>query len=240
MKAAVVCLLLLAVVAPSAQAQRSGYDDASPSVRAMQDDDFANPGMLWARRGEEIWTSGCASCHGEAEKSMRGVAARYPAFDPALGRPVTLEQRVSGHQGGPAFAPESRDLLAITAYVGAQSKGMPMAVSGEGPAKPFLEAGREFFFLRQGQLNLSCAQCHDDNKGQKLAGSVIPEGHPNGYPIYRLEWQTMGSLSRRLRNCLTGVRAELLEYGSPTQVALELYLGWRATGLKVETPGVRP
>ncbi|MFY7962908.1 MAG: sulfur oxidation c-type cytochrome SoxA, partial [Elsteraceae bacterium] len=180
MKAAVVSLLLLAVFAPSAQAQRSGYDDASPSVRAMQDDDFANPGMLWARRGEEIWTSGCASCHGEAEKSMRGVAARYPAFDPALGRPVTLEQRVSGHQGGPAFAPESRDLLAITAYVGAQSKGMPMAVSGEGPAKPFLEAGREFFFLRQGQLNLSCAQCHDDNKGQKLAGSVIPEGHPNG------------------------------------------------------------
>ncbi|MFY7961809.1 MAG: sulfur oxidation c-type cytochrome SoxA, partial [Elsteraceae bacterium] len=63
---------------------------------------------------------------------------------------------------------------------------------------------------------------------------------PNGYPIYRLEWQTMGSLSRRLRNCLTGVRAELLEYGSPTQVALELYLGWRATGLKVETPGGRP
>jgi sulfur-oxidizing protein SoxA len=50
----------------------------------------------------------------------------------------------------------------------------------------------------------------------------------------------MGSLSRRLRNCLTGVRAELLEYGSSTQVALELYLGWRASGLKVETPGVRP
>jgi len=232
--------LLLVVLTFPAQAQRSGYDDASPAVRAMQDDDFANPGLLWVRRGEEIWGASCASCHGAAENSMRGVAARYPAFDTALGRPVTLEQRLSGHQGGPVFAPESRDLLGITAYVGIQSKGMPMAVSGDGPARPFLEAGRDFFFLRQGQLNLSCAQCHDDNKGQKLAGSLIPEGHPNGYPIYRLEWQTMGSLSRRLRNCLTGVRAELLDYGSPTQVALELYLGWRATGLKVETPGVRP
>lgn len=239
MKAYAALLLSVALAQPAA-AQRSGYDDASLAVRAMQDDDFANPGLLWVQRGEEIWGERCASCHGEAAKSMRGVAARYPAYDAQLGRPVTLEQRVSGHQGGPVFNPESRDLLSLAAYVGLQSKGMPMAVSGDGPARAFLEAGREFFFLRQGQLNLSCAQCHDDNKGQKLAGSLIPEGHPNGYPIYRLEWQTMGSLSRRLRNCLTGVRAELLEYGSPTQVALELYLGWRATGLKVETPGVRP
>jgi sulfur-oxidizing protein SoxA len=232
---------MLALLWPiTADAQRSGYDDASPSVRAMQDDDFANPGFLWVQRGGEIWERGCKACHGAAETSMRGVAARYPLFDVALGRPVTLEQRINGHQGGAVMPSESRDLLAITAFVGHQSKGMPMAVSGDGTAQPYLEMGRDFFFLRQGQLNLSCAQCHDDNKGQRLAGSLIPEGHPNGYPIYRLEWQSMGSLSRRLRNCLTGVRAELLEYGSPAQVALELYLGWRATGLKVETPGVRP
>ena len=233
--------LMLALLWPiAAGAQRSGYDDASPSVRAMQDDDFANPGFLWVQRGGEIWARGCIACHGAAETSMRGVAPRYPLFDVALGRPVTLEQRINGHQGGAMMASESRDLLAITAFVGHQSKGMPMAVSGDGAAQPYLEMGRDFFFLRQGQLNLSCAQCHDDNKGQRLAGSLIPEGHPNGYPIYRLEWQAMGSLSRRLRNCLTGVRAELLEPGSILHTALELYLGVRATGLKVETPGVRP
>ena len=42
--------------------------------------------------------------------------------------------------------------------------------------QPFLQAGRDMFNRRQGQLNLSCAQCHDDNWGQKLAGAPIPAG----------------------------------------------------------------
>jgi L-cysteine S-thiosulfotransferase len=104
----------------------------------------------------------------------------------------------------------------------------------------FVEAGRSLFHRRQGQLNLACNQCHDDNWGKSLAGNTIPQGHPTGYPLYRLEWQTLGSLQRRLRNCMIGMRAEPYEYGAPEQVALELYLMWRARGLPVETPAVRP
>ena len=96
------------------------------------------------------------------------------------------------------------------------------------------------FTRRQGQLNLGCAQCHDDNWGKKLAGITIPQGHPTGYPIYRLEWQTLGSLQRRLRNCLTGMRADNHPLGSPELVALETYLMWRARGMTVESPAVRP
>ena len=93
---------------------------------------------------------------------------------------------------------------------------------------------------RQGQLNLSCAQCHDDNWGQKLGGAAIPQAHPTGYPLYRLEWQSLGSLRRRLRNCLVGMRAEPYPYGAAEHVNMELYLMWRARGMKVETPAVRP
>jgi sulfur-oxidizing protein SoxA len=96
------------------------------------------------------------------------------------------------------------------------------------------------FFQRQGQLNLSCAQCHDDNWGQKLSGAPIPQGHPTGYPLYRLEWQSLGSIQRRLRNCLIGMRAEPYPYGAQEYVVLELYLMWRARGMKMETPAVRP
>ena len=67
---------------------------------------------------------------------------------------------------------------------------------------PFLTLGKELFQQRWGQLNLSCGQCHDDNWGKRLAGSVIPQAHPTGYPIYRLEWQSLGSLPRRLRGCI--------------------------------------
>ena len=103
-----------------------------------------------------------------------------------------------------------------------------------------VETGRALFHRRQGQLNLSCSQCHDDNWGKSLAGNPIPQAHPTGYPLYRLEWQGLGSLQRRLRNCLTGMRAEPFEYGAPEYIALEIYLATRAAPLPLETPAVRP
>ena len=103
-----------------------------------------------------------------------------------------------------------------------------------------IEAGRAIFNMRQGQLDLACAQCHDDNRGRKLAGITLTQGHPTGYPLYRLEWQTLGSLQRRLRNCLIGMRAEPYAYGAPEYIALEAYLMWRARGMAVESPAVRP
>ena len=130
--------------------------------------------------------------------------------------------------------------IALTAYIGRQSRGMPIEIGDDERTKPFLEAGRDLFNRRQGQLNLSCAQCHDDNWGQKLAGAPVPQGHATGYPLYRLEWQSLGSLQRRLRNCIVGMRAEPYAFGASEYVDLELYLMWRARGMKVETPAVRP
>jgi L-cysteine S-thiosulfotransferase len=231
--------------------RRSDYEQMGPQTRAMQDDDTANPGMLWVLDGEAIWNrrdgaaaKSCADCHGDARASMRGVAARYPAYNPAQGRPIDLEERInlsrSEQQQAPPLPIESKELLALTAYVATQSRGMPIEVADDAQTQPFIARGRALFERRQGQLNLSCAQCHDDNWGKKLAGAPIPQAHPTGYPIYRLEWQGLGSLQRRLRNCLIGMRAEAYAYGAPEYVDLELYLMWRARGLKIETPGVRP
>ena len=231
--------------------RRSGYDVMSRETRAMQDDDTANPGMLWVLEGGALWTrkSGpagraCADCHGDARVTMKGVAARYPAFDAAQGRPINLEQRIDAcrvdRQGAPPLAYESRELLALAAYVARQSRGLPIEIAIDQRTQPFLDAGRIIYHRRQGQLNLACSQCHDDNWGRQLAGNVIPQAHPTGYPLYRLEWQGLGSLQRRLRNCLVGIRAESYEYGAPELVQLELYLMWRARGMTFEAPGVRP
>jgi len=175
---------------------------------------------------------------------MHGVAARYPAFDARLARPITLMQRIEqcreDRQHTTPLSADSDGLLGLAAYVGLQSRGMPVHVAIDGPAQPFFEVGRTLFTLRQGQLNLSCSQCHDGLAGQSLGGSVIPQGQPNGYPEYRLEWQGMGSLDRRIRNCLVGVRAEPLPPDGPESTSLQLYLAWRANGLPVETPAVRP
>jgi sulfur-oxidizing protein SoxA len=231
--------------------RRSGYELMSRETRAMQDDDTANPGMLAVLEGGTLWARktgaagrACADCHGDGRATMKGVAARYPAYDAALRRPVNLEQRINlcrvERQQAPALAYESRELLALTAYVGRQSRGLPIDVAVDTRIQPFLDRGRAAFYQRQGQLNLACNQCHDDNWGRRLAGNTIPQAHPTGYPVYRLEWQSLGSLQRRLRNCLVGIRAEAYDYGAPELVELELFLMWRARGMASETPGVRP
>jgi sulfur-oxidizing protein SoxA len=231
--------------------RRSGSDFMSRETRAMQDDDPANPGMLWVLEGGALWTRktgpagrACADCHGDARVTMKGVAARYPAFDAARGRPLNLEQRINAcridRQGAPPLAYESRELLALAAYVARQSRGLPIEIAIDQRTQPFLDAGRTTYHRRQGQLNLACSQCHDANWGRQLAGNVIPQAHPTGYPLYRLEWQGLGSLQRRLRNCLVGIRAEPYEYGAPELVQLELYLMWRARGMTFQAPAVRP
>lgn len=231
--------------------RRSGYELMQQETRSLQDDDAANPGMLWVLEGKTLWETkpdpgsrACADCHGDASVSMKAVAARYPAFSAAAGRPIDLEQRINlcrtHQQHAEPFAFESAELLAITAYIARQSRGMRIEVGSDPRDEPFLVAGREEFEHRRGQLNLACTQCHDDNWGKHLGGSVIPQGHPTGYPIYRLEWQAVGSLQRRLRGCMTGVRSEPYKYGAPELVNLELFLMWRARGMVLETPAVRP
>ena len=228
---------------------QSSYELMSSENKAMQDDPSLNPAMFWVSDGEALWNTpagqkniSCASCHGDAKKSMRGIATQFPKIiGPKL---QTIEGQINqcriGAQKASALAYESKELLSLTAYIANQSKGMPIVVKETAQNKVDLNKGHEYFYERMGQLNLSCAQCHEDRAGLKLGGSPIPQGHPNAYPIYRLEWQTLGSLQRRLRNCMSGVRAKQFEYGSPEMAQLELFLAWRARGLPLESPGVRP
>jgi sulfur-oxidizing protein SoxA len=222
----------------------------TPDTQSIQNDDTANPGMLWVLDGEALWKSkagaagkACVDCHGDTS-NMKGVAPRYPVFDKALGRPVNLEQRINlcraEQQQATPFAYESRELLALTAVVARQSRGVAISTGADAQLEPFVAKGRELFMQRQGQLNLACANCHDDNWDKRLAGSAITQAHPTGYPLYRLEWQSLGSLQRRLRACMSGIRAQPYDYGAPELVELELYLMTRAKGMPVETPAVRP
>ncbi|MGZ8294441.1 MAG: sulfur oxidation c-type cytochrome SoxA [Telluria sp.] len=242
--------LAAAALAEGTDARRSGAEFMSESTRAMQRDDTQNPGMLWVSEGAAMWQAkagkdgkSCASCHGDAARSMRGVAARFPAFDAASKGPVNLGQRINQCRQGmhaEPFRAESRELLSLESHIAIQSRGMPVDPPADKRLREPVERGKQLFFQRIGQLNLSCAQCHDANWGKRLGGSTIPQGHANAYPIYRLEWEGMGSLQRRLRNCMSGVRAEVPPYGAQELVELELYLAARAKGMPMESPGVRP
>ena len=249
-------LLLILIGVDSSQAlevpkdtRQSSYYLMTPENRAMQDDSNLNPALFWVMDGQSLWKEktgkkniDCASCHGDSGQKMAGVATQFPKMQ--KGKLQTLEGQINqcrtSRQEAPVLAYESKELLALTTWVASQSKGMPIAVQETPQNKKDLQQGRQFFNERMGQLNLSCAQCHQDRAGLKLGGSLIPQGHPTAYPIYRIEWQTMGSVQRRLRNCMSGVRAQQFEYGSQEMAQLELFLMWRARGMPLETPGVRP
>jgi len=232
--------------------RKSGRDYMSPATQAMQSDDTQNPAMLWVANGETLWRTApmggngksCATCHTDAKTSMRGAATTFPRFSQQAGKVITLADQVNQCRTGALKASslksESADLLALEAYIALQSRGMPVTPATDKETRQAAERGRKLFTTRIGQLNLSCAQCHDNNAGKRLAGAPIPQGHANAYPIYRLEWQGVGSLQRRLRNCMSGVRAEVPPYGAPDLVDLEAYLALRAQGMPLETPGVRP
>ena len=247
----VALLALPGLTEPDRPARQSGFAFMSPQTQAMQNDDSLNPGLLWVKQGGDLWgrpegpgQKSCETCHAQAGTSMRGVATRYPAWDPLERRPIDLAQRINlcrtRHQRTTPLLAEDPDLLALTSLVARQSRGLPIAPPGDADLAPHLARGRALFFQRMGQLDLSCAACHDDLVGKRLGSSPIPPADAAPYPAYRLQWQTLGSLQRRIRNCMTGVRAEPFEYGAPPMVELELYLATRAQGLALEAPGVRP
>lgn len=239
-------LTALGLLGAASDVRRSGFHDMTPALQAMQRDDAQNPGQLWVREGQALWQRAapgngkrCADCH--AIDKLDGIAARYPAAEGAAGA-ITLAGRIdqcrSRHQRLPSQGSEGDEVLALSAWLAHRSRGTPIAPDARLGA--WQARGETLWRQRFGQLNLACAQCHDERAGQRLGGAPIPQGHATGYPIYRLEWQTLGSLERRLRGCLVGVRAEPFAPGADEWLALEAYLMRRAVGIPHEGVAVRP
>jgi len=250
---ALVLALYVTLIGAAAFAQSaaiSGYEFMEPSTRELQDDDFLNPGIFLLDEGSALWSrplgaasETCQSCHTDIAADMAGVAARYPAYDADLGRVVSLEMKINaeiaGRLRGKPLEYESDDLLALTALIGYQSRGMPMEIDSNPQAVSLAEKGKEIFQTRRGQLNLSCQNCHEQHWGEKLRGDTISQGQINAFPIYRLTWTDVGSRQRMFVWCMESIRSEPYEYGSDEFLALEAYLVVRGQGLLIEAPGVR-
>lgn len=228
----------------------SGWHYRTDETRALQADDFDNPAFLAVEYGEELWHTvdgaegkSCATCHEDATATMAGVRASMPKWNEAAGRPFTLENFINAcrvdRMGAEEWKWESGEMLGMTSYIGLQSRGMPIDVDIDGPMQEWWERGKEIYYKRVGQLDLACANCHEGYNGQMIRADHLSQGHANGFPLYRLKWQGVGSLHRRFTGCMRNIRAEPYGRGSDEFIALELYVNSRGEGLAVETPAVR-
>jgi len=215
----------------------------------MQADDFDNPGMLAVEAAAEAWetvegTEGksCASCHGDAD-SMAGVRAVYPKWNEAAGEVRTLEMQVNdcreNRMGAEKLKYTSGDMTNMVALITLQSRGMPVNVAIDGPVQATWEQGKELYYTRTGQLDLSCASCHEANYGNMIRADHLSQGQINGFPAYRLKNAKLNSVHARFKGCVRDTRAETYKPGSAEFVALELYVASRGNGLSVEGPSVR-
>ena len=241
-------LLLLPFVVTAAP--RSGYDYLTPETRAMQDDDFENPGMMGVEQGAELFSQEgeeggtCAGCHGDngSKLNAKRIAA-YPLYDKGLKRPVTLRDQVhicwEESLGNFPMLFNDKRALYLETFVRHLARGEAVNVDTSGPMKEFYRAGEKLYRTRFGQIGMTCYHCHDYFPGRKMRSQLLTEGHTNGFPEYRLGTGKLTSLADRLSECFVSLRAEGFEKGSDEYRNLEVYLNARGNGLKIETPAVR-
>ncbi len=227
----------------------SGWVYRSPETQDLQRDDFDNPGILYVDQAREVWNAAlgsegksCASCHDDPE-SMRGVRPVYPKWDEAKGELQSLEMQINecltDQMGAEAWGWDSDDMKNMTALLASVSRGMPIDVAIDGPVQDIWERGREMYYTRYGQLELSCASCHEQNYGNLIRADHLSQGHTNGFPVYRFSTTALVSQHNRFRGCIRDTRAETFAIGSDDLLALELYVASRGNGLSVEGPAVR-
>jgi sulfur-oxidizing protein SoxA len=229
----------------------SGWLFREAETRALEADSFANPGMLYVERGEEIWNTvdgtmgkSCASCHNNAAETMKDVGAHYPKWDADAKRPINIELQIDKcrkeNMGAEPYKFDAADQKALTTYIKYQSLGAPMSIDlKQGDMQSWWDRGKTEYYTRMGQLNLACASCHEASMGKHIRADHLSQGQVNGFPTYRLKQADMVSLHNRLRGCIRDTRAEIPKAFSDELMALEVYVTWRGTGLSMESPSVR-
>lgn len=227
----------------------SGWLFRGDETRAMQMDDFDNPGMIFAEKGMESWNAvdgsegkSCASCHNGIE-TLAGVKAVYPQWDEAAGEVQTLQMQMNecrtDRMGAEAWGYDKTPAINMEAALASVSRGFPVNVAIDGPAQSTWEKGKELYYTRTGQLELSCANCHEDSYGMMIRADHLSQGQINGFPVYRLKNTKLNGAHSRFKGCIRDTRAETYSAGSPEFVALELYVASRGNGLSVEGPSIR-
>jgi len=176
-----------------------------------------------------------------------GIRQNYPYFDEKSGQVITLELALNQCRQANGEEPLSDvkdEMASLTAYMAFTSRGKPfdIKIPNDPRALAAYENGEEYFYSRRGQLNFSCASCHVQNPGQHIRTEVLAPalGLLNAMPIYRSEWNGMGTISRRFVTCNSQVRGVPIAPQDENYRDVEYYLSYMANGLPISGPGTRP
>lgn len=258
-------LVAVLAAATAAHAQKDKALESIDSYReALQD---GNPAELFELTGEELWgkpagpkSVSFAGCDlGVGPGVVKGAYAQLPRYFADTDRVQDLEsrlltcmERLQGIDTKPyidaAFGtPQKDELVALTAYISGQSKGMPVAVTATHPKEQaMVELGRRMFYFQGGPHDFSCATCHGQ-EGTRIRMQELPyipstKGAASGWtswPAYRVSTGQMWSMQWRINDCFRQQRFPEPIYASDVTIALSMYMAATSKGEVVKTPGIK-
>jgi sulfur-oxidizing protein SoxA len=237
--------------AGAASASSPSAPAVASSVEQLRLADDMTPVVFWVEQGRQTWSRDCVSCH-----TLGDVAKQIPQFPRLSARRqlINLEDQIAvcRQRGGAwpqrvtAASGEDPVTLGLSAFLhdAARGRTVHMAAPSSHPEaarwQQHLADGERLYNTRFGHMNLACRHCHDEKVGATMRAFRITPGHPVGFPAYRISWQGMGSMDRRIRACFSGVQARVPAPGDERLRQLELYLKYRAQGVALEGPSVKP
>ena len=175
-----------------------------------------------------------------------GTRHKYPYFDAASGEIVTLEGSINKcrtDNGEKPLKYNKGPIANLTAYIAYTSRGNTynIEVPNDPRALAHYENGKKQFYMKRGQLNLACADCHVANSGGYIRSDQLSPalGNLSHFPVYRLKWQGLGTPHRRFGGCNKQVRAKPFKPQSDEYKSLEYFLTYMMTGLEANGPGTR-
>ncbi|MDX1352217.1 MAG: sulfur oxidation c-type cytochrome SoxA [Thiomicrorhabdus sp.] len=195
--------------------------------------------------GEAAWNKDKAvfeKCFGSDVSKIR---VKYPYFDDAANKVVTLEGAINQCRTDAGLKPyklKKGTLAQVSAYLAYNARGQKINVKieSEGARKAY-EAGRAIYIEPRGQLGLSCAKCHTYNSGRKARSNILSPnlGHTTHFPVFRAKWQALGTLHRRYEGCNKNMRANPFKAQGTEYSNLEFFQAYVSNGLEINGPGYR-
>ena len=175
-----------------------------------------------------------------------GIKQDYPYFDTNTGKVVTLEGTINACREANGEKPlkwQKGEVADISAYMAYTSRGNKtnVKIPSDDGAMAAYNQGKAHFYSKRGQLNMSCADCHQFNAGNRVRADLLSPalGHTTHFPVYRSKWGGLGTIQRRYGGCNKQVRAKPYKPQQDEYNALEYFHTFVSNGLDLNGPGAR-
>ncbi|MBU6437476.1 MAG: sulfur oxidation c-type cytochrome SoxA [Betaproteobacteria bacterium] len=257
-------LALAAVVAGPARAQQSASEGIAEYRALLQE---GNPAELYEAKGEAIWKEKRGPKQATLERCdlgkgpgvVKGAFVELPRYFADTQRVQDLESRLltcmqtlqgfdAAEIASTAFGKgEQKTLESLVAYVSSESRGLPFNLPQAAPQEQEMYAlGKRMFFMRAGPYDFACASCHGSD-GKRIRLQDLPNlTHNQGagaafgaWPAYRVSSGELWGMQRRLNDCFRQQRFPYPGFGSEATVALGVYMGVNAKGVKSIAPAIK-